>query len=238
MDRSPAINLPPVVTWLAAAFAGIHLLRQFLSGGQDEWVLFAFAFIPDRYGPLGEVLPGGGAARIWSPVSHAFLHGDVVHLLVNIFWMAVFGGALARRFAAVRFLMLGLISAVAGAAAFYIVHHQGALVGASGGISGMMAATARFAFSPGGPLSGGPFASGASPAAYRRPAEPIFVTLRNTRAATFILVWFAINLLFGLTGGLGASISGGIAWEAHIGGFVAGLLCFALLDPVPAVRRV
>jgi membrane associated rhomboid family serine protease len=47
----------------------------------------------------------------------------------------------------------------------------------------------------------------------------------------FLLVWFAVNLIFGLAGGLMPGVSGPIAWQAHIGGFVAGLLVFPLLDP-------
>ncbi len=165
----------------------------------------------------------------WSPVTYAFLHADWVHLLVNMVWMASFGAALARRFGSARFLALSLISAVAGAGAHYLTHAggQGIVIGASGAISGMMAGTARFAFSPGGPLAGG-----GAEAAYRVPAEPIFVALRNPRALAFILIWFGVNLVFGLSGGLGVSMSGNIAWEAHIGGFLAGLLCFSLLDPV------
>ncbi len=233
MNGTRAINLPPAVVWLAAAFIGVHVLRQFLDRGQDEWLLLAFAFIADRYGPIGGLLPGGAAARLWSPVTYAFLHADFVHLLVNLVWMASFGGALARRFATARFLLLALISAVAGAAAHYAVHASdgGIVIGASGAVSGMMAATARFAFSPGGPLAGG-----GTDASYRIDAEPILVALRNPRALAFVLIWFAVNLLFGLTGGLGATISGGIAWEAHVGGFLAGLLCFPLLDPVRAGR--
>jgi membrane associated rhomboid family serine protease len=100
------------------------------------------------------------------------------------------------------------------------------VIGASGAVSGMMAAVARFAFSPGGPLAGG-----RSVANYQVPAEPFLAMLRNGRAVTFILVWFAINLLFGFVGGLVPGVSGPIAWEAHIGGFIVGLLLFPLLDP-------
>jgi membrane associated rhomboid family serine protease len=232
MDRARAFNLPPVVVWLGAVIIGVHVVRQLLSQSQDEWVLLTFAFIPERYGALGDLLPGGAAARVWSPVTYAFLHADIVHLLVNMVWMASFGSALARRFGTARFLALGLVSAVAGAGAHYLAHSEGQsiVIGASGAISGMMAATARFAFSPGGPLAGGGAAS------YWVPAEPILVALRNPRALAFILIWFGVNLVFGLSGGLGTSMSGAIAWEAHIGGFLAGLLCFSLLDPVRGYR--
>jgi membrane associated rhomboid family serine protease len=50
---------------------------------------------------------------------------------------------------------------------------------------------------------------------------------------TFLAVWFGLNLAFGLFGG-GTIASGAIAWEAHIGGFVTGLLLFSFFDPVPS----
>jgi membrane associated rhomboid family serine protease len=58
------------------------------------------------------------------------------------------------------------------------------------------------------------------------------VTLRNGRVLLFLAVWFGLNLLFGLSS-LSLGESGqSIAWEAHIGGFLAGLLLFPLFDPV------
>jgi membrane associated rhomboid family serine protease len=227
MSRAPAVNLAPVVLWLAAVFVAVHVARQFLSPDYDERVLLAFAFIPARYGETGVFLPGGGGAKIWSPITYAFLHADYMHLFVNIIWMASFGGALARRLGSTRFLLLSFLSAIVSAGAYYAMHtHDEALViGASGAVSGMMAATARFAFSPGGPLSGGP-----PPVSFHVPAEPLLAVLRNGRAVAFMLVWFVVNFVFGFAGGYVAG--GPIAWEAHIGGFVAGLLFFPLLDPV------
>ena len=73
---------------------------------------------------------------------------------------------------------------------------------------------------------------GASPRSFGVPAEPLTAIFTNRRTLAFVLVWFAVNLLFGLTGGVIAGVDGPIAWEAHIGGFLAGLLLFPLLDPV------
>jgi membrane associated rhomboid family serine protease len=230
MDRAPAFNLPPVVVWLTLALIGVHLLRMFLSPYAEEWLLLAFAFIPARYGPLGEGLPGGWGADIWSPVTHAFLHANWLHFGVNAIWMASFGSALARRFRAARFLILSAVAAAAGAGFHYLSYAGDAalMIGASGAVSGMMAAATRFAFAPGGPLAGG----GARPAAYRIPAEPLAAVLVNPRALAFILVWFGVNLLFGLGGDMLPGVSGPIAWQAHVGGFLAGLLLFPVLDPV------
>ncbi len=233
MERAPAINLPPVVLWLAVAMIGVHVARQFIGDANDEWVVYTFAFIPARYGDLAALIPGGMAARFWTPLTYAFLHADWLHLGVNMVWMASFGAPLARRFGSARFLLLSIASAVAGAGLHYALHSgdQSLVIGASGAVSGMMAGTSRFAFSPGGPLGGG------GTAAFRIPAEPLLSALRNRRVIAFVVVWFVTNLAFGLAGGLVPGASGPIAWEAHIGGFLAGLLCFPLLDPVRAENR-
>jgi membrane associated rhomboid family serine protease len=235
MSPQPAINLPPVVIWLGAAFLAVHAVRQVLSPDADFWLLLAFAFIPARYGEAAAFLPGGEAALFWTPVTYAFLHGGWLHLAVNLVWMASFGGALARRFGTVRFLLLALVAAAAGAGVHYLLHkgEETLVIGASGAISGMMAATVRFAFAPGGPLAGG-----RAEAAYRVPAEPLFRVFTRSRALGFILIWFALNLLFGLAGGLGPGLSGPIAWEAHVGGFLAGLLIFSALDPIEPEGRL
>lgn len=233
MNRTPAFNLPSPVIWLAAALIAVHGVRQLLGEEADGWVLLAFAFIPERYGEVADMLPGGMAARFWSPLTYSFLHADVLHLVVNLVWMASFGAALARRLGGIRFLLLGLVAAAAGVALHYALHAGDAalVIGASGAVSGMMAATTRFAFAPGGPLAGG-----AAPASYRVPAEPLARVFTTSRALGFILVWFAVNLLFGLADGLVPGASGPIAWEAHLGGFLAGLLLFPLFDPVPTHR--
>jgi membrane associated rhomboid family serine protease len=103
------------------------------------------------------------------------------------------------------------------------------MVGASASISGAMAASMRFAFQHGGPI----WSRGTDPEVYRLPALPLTEVLRDRRVVIFLIVWFGLNFLFGL-GSL--SITGSeqsVAWQAHIGGFVAGLLLFGLFDPVP-----
>ena len=117
-----------------------------------------------------------------------------------------------------------------GAAAAHGIMHvgqDGLVIGASGAVSGMMAATVRFAFSPGGPL-----APRNDVRRHDLPAEPLWRVLTTSRALGFVLMWFAVNLLFGLAGDAIPGASGPIAWEAHVGGFLFGLLCFPLLDPV------
>jgi membrane associated rhomboid family serine protease len=232
--RQPAFNLPPVIVALSAILIAVHVLRQFLSQEADLKVLLWTAFLPARYGNvpvLNGLLPGGLAADVWTFVTYAFLHGDALHLAVNLIWFLAFGSAVAWRFGALRFLAFSAVTAAAGSLVHLATHYGdiAPLVGASAAISGAMAAALRFAFEMGGPL--GPWRN-AGPEAFRVPASPLMTSLRNPQVLVFLGVWFLLNLLFGATSALTNLAEGSVAWEAHVGGFLAGLLLFPLFDPV------
>lgn len=238
--REPIFNLPGSLTALTVVLVLIHLVRVYLlTEQQDVEVLLRFAFIPARYDAsvLGTAtLPGGTAADVWTFVTYSFLHANATHLGFNIVWMLPFGAAVARRFGTVRFLLLMALASVGGAL-MHLVTHQGAavpMIGASAAISGAMAAAIRFAFQRGGPIS---FWRSGDENAYRVPALPLLGVLSDPRALAFLAVWFGTNLLFGLGSMPLLGEDEPVAWQAHIGGFLVGLLLFSLLDPVPARPR-
>jgi membrane associated rhomboid family serine protease len=229
--RQPIFNLPPVVTGLIALLLAIHAGRYFLLDDKtDVQALLTFAFFPVRTTApalFSGVAPDG--AMVWSFLTYAALHADWGHVLVNTVWLAAFGAPLARRFGPVRFLAFAGVGAVAGAMLHLAMdpNSMTPMVGASAAVSALMAGAARFAFQRGGPMWG----SGGT-GDYQLPAAPLSEMVRDRRVMTFLGIWFAINLVFGLTSGAGMA-SGGVAWDAHIGGFLAGLLLFRLFDPVP-----
>ena len=104
------------------------------------------------------------------------------------------------------------------------------MIGASASVSGAMAAAIRFAFVRGSFLS---FNRGDADQAARVPALPLFRALRDTRVIGFLAVWFGVNIIFGMGSIAVGSEGATVAWQAHIGGFFAGLLLFSLFDPVP-----
>lgn len=235
--REPVFNIPGVVVALLAIFAAIQAIRDsLLSPQQDLWVILTFAFIPVRYAmPAGaEPLPGGLGADLWTFLTYGFLHGGWLHLIVNGVWMLAFGSAVARRFGTVRFLAFSALATIGGAALHLALHfgEPVPVVGASAAISGQMAAAARFVFEPGAPLGG--WRRAAPDWAYRRPATSLAGVVRNRQAMSFLGIWFGLNILFGVFNLplLGGGGDAGIAWEAHIGGFLVGLVLFPLFDPV------
>ena len=237
----PMFNVPPVVAATVAVLASIQAIREFiLPDSADLAVLAWFAFIPARYDPTPLVhgaYPGSIAADVWTFATYALLHGNWLHLGLNAIWLLAFGTPVARRFGAARFLSFFAMAAAAGAAAHLVTHtgERVPMVGASAAISGFMAAAIRFVFQPGGPLDRWRARDGVP---HLVPAAPLLAALRDPRILAFLAVWFGLNLLFGI-GSL--PIFDGeqpVAWQAHVGGFLAGLLAFAAFDPIgPAPTR-
>ena len=234
----PAFNVPGIILVSIVLIIGVHLLRNYvLSDEQAFEILVRFAFIPMRYDEAAlaaqglQGFPDGFLGGLWTPFTYTFLHGDWLHLLINTFWLLAFGSALARRFGVFRFLLISMLGSLGGAM-LHLPFHWGELVpmvGASAAISAHMGCMVRFAFVPYGPL-GKPRST--HPGAYFLPALSLVGVFKNTQALTFLMVWFAINLIFGL-GGSGVLVGEGasIAWQAHIGGFLVGFILFPLLDP-------
>lgn len=222
---------------LSTGMALIHGARSFLTEKADLEILLWFAFLPARYDSTLRVrvpLPGGEAADAWTFVTYAFLHGDVTHLIVNLVWFLAFGSAVAWRFGAVRFSIFFAVTAAVGALAHLATNYGtiAPLVGASAAISGMMAAALRFAFEEGGPL--GMF-RGRGDAAFKVPAAPLKEAFKNRQVLIFTGIWFFMNIAFGL-GSITFFGENTVAWEAHIGGFLAGLFLFPLFDPIGQKR--
>jgi membrane associated rhomboid family serine protease len=209
--REPVFNLPAVVIAFIAICAAIHLVRAYLlTDAQNLTVLVYAAFFPIRYSGQFDL----DIFAFTSTVSYSLLHGSVAHLAINMVWLAAFGTPLANRIGAVKFCLFWVLTAFAAAALHYLIYMDGQapLVGASGAISGMMGAATRFAFRI-GRAEGKP--------AFTGTPLPVLECLRYRTVVTFLAVWMVVNLVTGLVG-LGASGDASIAWEAHIGGFLAG----------------
>lgn len=232
-SEEPIFNVPGAVLGALAVIVGLHVVRQFLSTDTDSWLVLALAFIPARYSELAAELPGGEAAQITSLFTHMLVHGDAMHLIFNSAWLLAFGGAIAHRVGGTRFLALSIVCGLAGAAAFYLVNPNllAPVIGASGAISGLMGATMRFLFNA--LQRGGLRRLREDPASI--PLMPLATALTDRRVLTSSAVFLALNVLAMF--GFGApETAGGIAWEAHVGGYVAGLTLMGWFDR-PALQH-
>lgn len=233
-QREPILNVPAVVTATVAVLVLVHIGRALLTPLEDAELLYRFAFIPARYDSsalAGGGIPGGTGAAFWTFVTYALLHGDAVHLAVNTVWLLPFGSAVARRFGAARYLLFFAFTAACGAAMHLATNASAEvpMIGASAAVSGFMAAATRFVFQVGGPAS--VFRRNIDPGAYRVPAAPLRAIWHDPQILAFLGVWIGVNLLLGLGIGVQPEVDEPIAWQAHIGGFLAGLAFFAVFDP-------
>ncbi len=226
--RQPIFRAPSVVLWLIAGLAAAHAARMALPPARSADMIYQYALVPARYShafvssqtDLMASWPGTVLERAVPFFSYMALHGGWTHLVINCLWLLAFGPVVARRLGTGLFLAFFLVCGLAGALTYLAFNWGSALpvVGASGAISGLMAAGLRM-------LPGQ--APWTSPD--QAPLAPIF----SRQILLFAGVWAGINLLAGLTGlGMGGE-SGLVAWQAHLGGFLAGLL---LCGPFDALR--
>jgi len=223
--RQPIFRAPAVVLWLIAGLAGLHALRLWLPSGAAQAMVYEYALIPARYSnafaasqaDLIASWRGTVLERAIPFVSYMGLHNDWTHLVINSLWLLAFGPVVARRLGSLLFLLFFLVCGVAGAG-LMLAFLWGAVVpvvGASAAISGLMGAAIR--------MLPGRFA-------WAHPGEAPLMPLLSRTVLGFTAVWMVTNLAFG-TLGLGLVEPGQqIAWQAHLGGYFAGLLLAGLFD--------
>lgn len=225
-ESEPVFNAPRVVVVLLAIMVGVHVLRGVLDTTDSNWLVLAMAFIPARYAGLAQELPGGEIASVTSFLTHTMVHGDLTHLMFNGAWLLAFGSAVAIRIGWVRFLVFFSVCAIAGALAFLAINpgRLAPVVGASGAIAGLMGGTMRFLFSA--LDNGGLVELRETPELVR--LMSLREALADRRVQITTAIWLVLNGLAIL--GFGGAPAGMVAWEAHIGGYFAGLLLFGLFD--------
>jgi membrane associated rhomboid family serine protease len=208
----------PWVTWgLLAANAAAFMVELGL-GGSLEALLRRWGLVAaDLRGAGGGVDP----AALVTLVSSLFLHAGWLHLLVNLVYLAIFGAAMEARLGHGRLLALYLGAGLAGGLAHVAAmpESQTPAVGASAAISGLIAG--HVALVPGASLSS------LAPMLFFSPAA-------NAPVSVLLLLWLLAQVLGGL---VNASTGGDLAWWAHAGGFVGGLLLAPLLRPARRQRR-
>lgn len=194
----PILKIPPMVKWLSVILIVSFVTTLLLPVQTANWAFQNLAFIPPLY-----MTPAEHPLLILTmPFTHVLLHGGWFHLLINLGMLLAFGSAVEKYIGGKPLLAIFLLSAALGAFTHLLLFWggEGALIGASGGISGMFGALLRILQDKGQMKPGW------------KGLVPITV------------LWVGISVLFALFSA--APGGGAIAWSAHIGGFLGGMVFY------------
>jgi len=198
----------PVVTYALIALNVVVFLQELSHGPRLDRFLMTWGLVPKRF--------------TWTTVlTSMFLHGGWMHLILNMLSLYIFGDNVEDRLGRARYLVFYLLCGVAAAAGQTLSSPHSALpmVGASGAIAGVCGAYLLF-----------------FPRSRVVTLVPVFIFIQIVEipAVVFLLLWFGLQVLSGLaTLGRGDG-AGGVAFWAHVAGFVAGMV----LGPVLRRRPV
>jgi membrane associated rhomboid family serine protease len=210
-DNNPTARRP-VMTWGLIGFTSAVFLIEFAIHPQHlKEIAYLFGIVPARYShPDWALRVGFPIDDYWPFLTSMFLHAGLVHIASNMWVLWIFGDNVEDRMGRLRFLAFYLVCGIVAGLVHWLAnpHSTVPALGASGAIAGVL---------------------GAYLVLYPRARVetllllvfwPIFL---NVPAVVFIVSWFGIQLLSGTAALLDPQQMGGIAWWAHVGGFVAGV---------------
>lgn len=200
-DSHPAHIFP---FWTIAIIA-LNIYAFFLQATAPDFEAFVF-----QYALVPSLIDFSNFATLIPFITSQFLHGNLLHIGSNMLFLWVFGDNVEERFGFLFFPVFYLLSGVAAAFAQYILGPESAIpmLGASGAVAGVLGA--YFAMFPHHTI---------------KTLVPAFglASVVDIPASVMLIYWFITQVFSGfITLGLGTLEHGGVAYFAHIGGFVVG----------------
>ncbi len=225
-DNQASRRLTLINVVLIAANVAVFVYEASLGRGIGSFI-YRYAMIPAHLTSAldGVRLPSSSAIAppaLETIVTSMFLHGGVLHLAGNLLYLFIFGAAVEEAMGHLRFLAFYLVCGIASALAMaaFTPHSTVPVIGASGAIAGVLGA--YFVLYPRARIT---------------TILPIFVLMYVVEipAIVYLLIWFVAQLYAGLA--QNPEIAGGVAWWAHVGGFLVGMLFGPMLASRPIGGR-
>jgi membrane associated rhomboid family serine protease len=189
-------KIPPFTRYTVLAFIVLHaVIHLFLNEAAQAQVLFTLGFVPGHFTSMTGEFP---FLAVLSPVTYQFLHGGWLHVLINVISMLVMGMFFEKEFGSRMTALFFFVCGLAGAAFHFILDpfSTQTLIGASASISGLMGAVIILLFQR-------------NNMALRR--------IQKHGPWPIVIFWVIFMAGMGLMSG------DSIAWQAHVGGFLAGI---------------
>ena len=221
-DNAAPRRLTPINVALIAANLAVFVYELSL-GPRVAAFVERFALVPaavTRALSSNAYRDAGALAPLMTTVTSMFIHGGLWHVAGNMLYLFIFGAAVEYRMGALRYLSFYFAAGIAAALATVWIAPESSVpvIGASGAIAGVLGA--YFILYPRGRIL---------------TILPIFIFIQfiEIPAIVYLFVWFALQLYSGLEQTGHAAAMGGVAWWAHIGGFMFGVA----LAPILAINR-
>ena len=221
-DNAAPRRLTPVNTGLIAANIAVFV-HELLLGPRVGDFVERFALVPAA---VTQALAAhahrstDALAPLLTAVTSMFIHGGLWHVAGNMLYLFIFGAAVEYRMGSARYLLFYFAGGIAAALATVWIAPASTVpvIGASGAIAGVLGA--YFILYPRGRIL---------------TILPIFIFIQFVEipAVIYLLLWFAVQLYAGLEQAGGVSAMGGVAWWAHVGGFMFGVA----FGPLLAINR-
>ena len=215
-DETPHRRTPVVTLLIIAACVAVTVYEYTLPDAALGRFIGTWGLTPAR------MRPGAESEAWWTLLTSMFLHGGLAHVAGNCWFLWLFGNNVEDRLGPIRYIAFFLVTGIAAATAQFVFAPGSTtpMVGASGAISGILGAYFRYL-----------------PRSIIITLTPLwFAPLLPIPAFAFILLWFAFQIWNGIASVL-PNLSGGVAWWAHIGGFLAGAFLARPFAPRPRARR-
>ncbi len=212
-DNNPTLRAP----YITYAFIALNIavyVYQFLFLAPDQTLEFV-----QKHAVVPVHLFSGYGPSLSTPVSSMFMHGGIGHLVSNLWFLHIFGDNVEDALGHTRYVIFYLFAGIVAVLAHALTDTNSTIpmLGASGAIAGVLGAYVLLY-------------------PHARIVTFAFLFMFELPALFFIFVWFALQLYSGI-GSLGHQASAGVAFFAHIGGFVAGIL-FLLVTGKPKPKPV
>ncbi|WP_022660744.1 rhomboid family intramembrane serine protease [Paucidesulfovibrio longus] len=206
-DNVPRVH-PPYAVLGIIILNVLAFLYELSLPPQDQMLFFhLFGVVPARFSdPQWAMHAGYPDATLWPLFTYMFLHGGWLHLIMNMWMLWIFADNIEDVTGHWRFVGFYLCCGLV-AVALHVLFNQDSplpIVGASGAIAGTLGA--YLVLYPHG-----------------RVATLVLIFIFYFRASLFLVVWFALQIVSGIEQGSAGQIAG-VAWWAHVGGFVAGMV--------------
>ncbi len=204
-DRNPARSFPLITILLIISNIVIFIYEVSLSETKLKEFIFIYGAIPQELSRRIDLPPKTPIPLPFTLITSMFLHGGILHILGNMLYLWIFGNNIEDTLRKIRFIIFYILCGISASFTHILMnpHSDVPMIGASGAISGILGAYMLL-----------------YPFAMVDTLIPFFFFWRIVPipAFLFILIWFLMQIA-------GASQTGGnIAWFAHIGGFLSGMV--------------